>query len=664
MLRKTLLEANPKAARMWDYDENNRRGLLPPRAISAGSNKRAQFRCLDYPEHVFDSKICDMTDRDGNNRGCRICRELGLGNSSAQTRTNVSFFEYIPEAKRMWDEKRNTIDGNKISPYANVEAYFKCEKGHRFKRLVSLFSLSPICPYCKPNIESEKPELLVFWDYDKNPNIKPTDVSPFSGDIVNWRCPSCGYEWGMSPQRINETTKNRCSQCGYKEKLKYGDTFRSFNPAATEYWDYEKNGNITPDNTRPNSREFVHIKCPNNPDHSTRIKVCAIPHFPPFGCRRCEKPRIDKDNSFPNYFPDLLEQYSSNNKRDPYTISEISQTEVEWYCKKHNHYWMASPLARTRGEKKCKHCMEEKHSMFSQMHSYLAGYYDEDKNLIPYSQITEKGNPEVWWQCEKGHSFPYRITNFSRKGKFDCPVCRGRIVINGETDLQSQYPSIACNYDVESNGKTPEQVSIYNTNPDTKWICEYGHTSKLSVVRKIANNGKCPKCQGEFSQSKSVIRTVRHNTTETLLDKYPMFDGVWDYSENKKRPEDFSSLHDEKIYALCPNKKHESYQVMITTLINNDFKCQACENKILVPGFNSLADLHPDWLQEWDYENNYLLCDPTKLLDNYSEGVWWICRVCGQIYKMAPNKYRGFDERGMCKCPYCKNVRPQKHYFA
>ena len=126
----------------------------------------------------------------------------------------------------------------------------------------------------------------------------------------------------------------------------------------------------------------------------------------------------------------------------------------------------------------------------------------------------------------------------------------------------------------------------------------------MSVARKIANNGICPKCQGESSQSKSVIRTERHNKIETLLDKYPMLEGIWDYSKNKKRPEDYSSVHDEKIYALCSDKKHESYQVMITTLVNNDFRCQACENKILVPGFNSLADLHPDWLQEWDYISN------------------------------------------------------------
>ena len=67
--KKSLEEVNPEAAKMWDTEENDKRGLLPPNVISAGSNKRAQFICLDNPEHIFDSKICDMTDRDGNSRG-------------------------------------------------------------------------------------------------------------------------------------------------------------------------------------------------------------------------------------------------------------------------------------------------------------------------------------------------------------------------------------------------------------------------------------------------------------------------------------------------------------------------------------------------------------------------------------------------------------------
>lgn len=666
--KRSLSEANPEAAEMWDDEENKKRGLLSPTLMGAGSNKIAQFRCLDNPEHVFDSKICDMTDRDGNNRGCKICRRLGLNVSSSESntiiRTQVSFFEYIPEAKKMFDLERNYFNGEEISPFANIEAHFICENGHRFKKTVANFSQAPRCPECKPSISDSKPELLLFFDFNKNDNNSPDNISSYSSDPIHWRCPSCNEMWVASPKRINETSKNRCPKCGYKEKLKYGQTFRKFNPNAAKYWIQDKNGKLTPDNTRPNSRDYIYMRCPNNPEHIFKIRINKITHFSPYGCKCCEKPKITPDISFAAFFPNLLKEYSTNNSRDPYSLSEISQTEYEWFCKKHNHYWYASPLARTRGEKRCKYCIKEKASKFSQMHPYLAKYYDEEKNTIPYKKITEKGNPKVFWKCEKGHSFSYRITNFSRKGKFECPVCKGRIVIEGQTDLLSQYPDIAKDYDNKKNKNPPDKISIYNTNSDTNWLCYNGHESKMSVKRKIANKGICPKCGNNTRNSVKTIKIRKETNNQTLAKKYPLLESIWDREKNSKGPEEYSYLHDEMIFALCPRKKHKSYPVRITTLINNNFKCLACEGRILVKGFNSLVDLHPNWLQEWDYiSNNTLLIYPTEILDNYSEDLWWICRMCGERFKMAPNKYRDYEIREKTKCPYCKGKRRNRNRF-
>jgi hypothetical protein len=44
------------------------------------------------------------------------------------------------------------------------------------------------------------------------------------------------------------------------------------------------------------------------------------------------------------------------------------------------------------------------------------------------------------------------------------------------------------------------------------------------------------------------------------------------------------------------------------------------ETKVL-PGVNSFEHNHPDLMEEWDRVNNYLLCDPDAILDNYSKNV-------------------------------------------
>ena len=157
---------------------------------------------------------------------------------------------------------------------------------------------------------------------------------------------------------------------------------------------------------------------------------------------------------------------------------------------------------------------------------------------------------------------------------------------------------------------------------------------------------------------------IDNKSCSNLLDMYPKLEPFWDYTKNKQSPKEYSSLHDELIYALCPNKKHDGFQVTITAIIKNKYRCLACEDKILVPGFNSLADRHPEWLQEWDYiSNNALKIYPERILTNYSKEVWWVCKNCGCKFKMAPNKYRDFDLRGKTKCLYCKGKRRKRKYF-
>ncbi len=56
--------------------------------------------------------------------------------------------------------------------------------------------------------------------------------------------------------------------------------------------------------------------------------------------------------------------------------------------------------------------------------------------------------------------------------------------------------------------------------------------------------------------------------------------------------------------------------------------CPYCKGTKALPGYNSFKLKHSDLMQEWDYIDNYILCNPDSIIDNYSENVWWICKVC------------------------------------
>ena len=65
-------------------------------------------------------------------------------------------------------------------------------------------------------------------------------------------------------------------------------------------------------------------------------------------------------------------------------------------------------------------------------------------------------------------------------------------------------------------------------------------------------------------------------------------------------------------------------------------------------------------MSEWDYTNNYLLCNPDNILDSYNKKVWWICNDCGHRYLMSPKRRLLLQKRKVKACPYEKGYRRKK----
>lgn len=80
------------------------------------------------------------------------------------------FAEEHPEYLKYWDFEKNTLDPYKIGPMCNEKAYWKCEHGHQFERIV--FNVSrgnTTCPECKKRstMVISKPGIMKFWDKKK-----------------------------------------------------------------------------------------------------------------------------------------------------------------------------------------------------------------------------------------------------------------------------------------------------------------------------------------------------------------------------------------------------------------------------------------------------------------------------------------------------------------
>ncbi|WP_442872506.1 zinc-ribbon domain-containing protein [Coprococcus sp. AM97-35] len=69
-------------------------------------------------------------------------------------------------------------------------------------------------------------------------------------------------------------------------------------------------------------------------------------------------------------------------------------------------------------------------------------------------------------------------------------------------------------------------------------------------------------------------------------------------------------------------------------------------------------------MEDWDFIANYYLVNPDKILDAYSQKVWWNCkRSSDHKYPLSPADKVFYQKRHRESCPYCKGRRRKKIFL-
>lgn len=110
--------------------------------------------------------------------------------------------------------------------------------------------------------------------------------------------------------------------------------------------------------------------------------------------------------------------------------------------------------------------------------------------------MTARTSTKAWWKCDDcGNSWYATIASQNDKIKHGCPYCSGRLVVKGKTDLLSQRPSLAEEWDYDKNEISPDEISVFSSQK-IWWKCKEGHSWKAQVSNR-ANGAGCPKCNVE-----------------------------------------------------------------------------------------------------------------------------------------------------------------------
>ena len=477
-------------------------------------------------------------------------------------------------------------------------------------------------------------------------------------------------------------------------------------PLLLKQWDYDKNNkdNIYPDKVSPGSNKKVWWTCKKGHSYKQGIYSKVKGSSCPF----CSNKKILKGyNDLETLLPDVATEWNYNkNLLNPSDVGIGTAKKYWWICP-NNHEYMEEVRQRAKGYG-CPYCSGHRvYEGFNDLlttHPELMKEWDYDKNTISPKSLSKGSRTQVWWKCEKGHSWQAAV--YHRTKDRNCPICSGTRQTSFPEQaiyyyLQKKYKKVINRYkDIFTNGMELD-IFIPKIKVGIEYDGRFYHNNKKSILREqtkykicvinnikliriiehnrheTSNSDKCILCKwnnGNYSDLDNAInelfnylnikdiRIDSFNDKNEILNLYkqdlltfslktsnPKLAEEWDYEKNNNlRPEMFKPNSGIKVWWKC--EKGHSWQAPISKRNSGGHNCPYCSNQKILKGYNDLASLKPELLKEWDYKkNNQLGIFPENVSLGSSKKVWWKCEK-GHSWQVAINK-RTIGHR----CPYCTN---------
>ena len=135
---------------------------------------------------------------------------------------------------------------------------------------------------------SEIPKLLKEFHPTKNGDKKPEDFTYGSGNKLWWLCEK-GHEFQNSPNQ-RTSRKNQCPYCSGK-RVHNENNLEVLFPEISKEWDFEKNGDLKPNQVTSKTMKKVWWKCDSKHSYQSQIEMKGTRNR---GCPQCYKVGVFK----------------------------------------------------------------------------------------------------------------------------------------------------------------------------------------------------------------------------------------------------------------------------------------------------------------------------------------------------------------------------------
>ena len=228
-----------------------------------------------------------------------------------------------------------------------IKAYLKKGVLNTEKEFIKILEKLP-APLQEDSLSAKNNFLTREWNYVKNENLTPQDVTHNSHKKVWWKCKK-GHEWVA---RIAD--RNRGSGCPYCCGQKV--CLATLYPKLAKEWYSVRNGDLTPKDVTSGTRKKVWWLCKYGHEWITAISDrrngC--------GCPYCSGKKTNRDNCLETLNKKLAKEWhpSNNPGLSAKNVTCYSHKKVWWLCSG-GHAFQATVANRSNG-RGCPYCSGRK----------------------------------------------------------------------------------------------------------------------------------------------------------------------------------------------------------------------------------------------------------------------------------------------------------------
>lgn len=622
-----LQTTNPDLVEEWDFEHNLAEFGLKPSDVSKGSGAKVYWICKKHG--AFLAKIVSRVR--GN--GCPYC-------AGKQVKPGYNDLATVrPDVAKDWDTEKNGRGPETVTIGSIKKVWWRCEKGHSWLATPNERTNAHVgCPYCSGrrvlpgfnDLATKSPKIAAEWNYEKNGNLKPDQVTAKSNRIVWWVCPA-GHEF-KAQISARTTYITGCPVCNKERKTSFAEKavfhyVKAAFPGAEENVKFDWLGRKELDIYISENKVGIEYDGMhwhrNNLLDKEKDELCESHGVSLFRIREAGCPDYESP-SLKLYFGHDLPIFDLN-----HVIKEL--------MKRLGHAEIDVDIDRDYSQILERYVTKPKEKSLSTVRPDLAAEWDYEKNgKINPEYVQAFSNKKVWWKCPKcGMSYRMTVNNRAGEKHSNCPYCSKKRIVKGLNDFGTEHPELLSEWDGEKNALSPFDVSS-GSKKKVWWKCSSGHSWEASIYSRVSLHTGCPFCAHQKTDGSNSFGAL----FPTLLEE-------WDEENNQVDPFKVLPGSNKKYHWICKKCGYRFVQALSARTMAHK-GCPLCAHQVLVPGINDLATQYPEVAAEWDYDKNLLR--PNQVSGGTNKKYWWKCKSCGHEWE-AVVASRTKLGRG---CPLCK----------